>query len=171
MTRGWGMVAAGIATLLLFVAMGPTERTMQDNGPGMVPFELTGGQERADEIMAEWGEDGRDAARQQLWIDFPFLLAYGTFLTLLLAATRDLALERGRPLLSSIGRFAVSFGALAAGFDALENVCLLITLDGGGAAFPVLATIFATIKFALLAAAIVYLLAGLATRLRRSAPT
>lgn len=164
------MIAAGIATVLLFIAMGPAEQTMQDNGSGMVPFELTGGQERSDEIMDEWGEEGQDAARQQLWIDFPFLLAYGTLLTLLLAATRDLALERGWRRLSSIGRFAITFGALSAGFDALENICLLITLDGGGAAFPVLATIFATIKFALLGAAILYLLAGLAMRLRPRDP-
>jgi len=61
----------------------------------------------------------------------------------------------------------VSFGALGAAFDALENTCLLLTLDGAGAAFPLLATIFASVKFGLLGAAIIYLLIGLAMRLRR----
>ncbi len=140
---------------------------MKDTGgPGMVPFELTGGQDRADEILAEWGEDGQGAARESLWIDFGFLLAYGAFLTLALAAVRDLAGERGWRRLAAIGAVAVSFGALAAAFDALENVCLLLTLEGTGAALPLLATIFAACKFILLAAAIAYLLTGLAMRLR-----
>ncbi len=140
---------------------------MKDTGgPGMVPFELTGGQDRADEVLAEWGEKGQDAARESLWIDFGFLLAYGAFLTLALAATRDLARERGWRRLTAIGVVVVSFGALAAGFDALENVCLLLTVDGAGSAFPLLATIFASCKFILLAIAIAYLLTGLAMRLR-----
>ena len=140
---------------------------MQDTGgPGIVPFELTGGQDRADEILAEWGEKGQDAARESLWIDLGFLLAYGTFLTLVLAAVRDLAGARGWRRLASIGAVAVWLGAGVAAFDALENVCLLLTLDGAGAAFPLLATIFAGCKFLLLAAALAYLLAALAMWLR-----
>jgi hypothetical protein len=140
-------------------------------GPGMVPFELTGGQDRADEILAEWGEEGQDAARESLWIDFAFLLAYGAFLTLALAAVRDMARERSWRRLAAIGGVAVSFGAICAVFDALENACLLLTLDGAGAAFPLLATIFAGLKFAFLAGAIAYLIAGLAMRLRDRDPS
>jgi hypothetical protein len=170
-TRRRGLIAVGIATLVLLLAMSPAEGRMQDTGgPGMVPFELTGGQDRADEILSEWGEGGRDAARESLWIDFGFLLAYGAFLTLALAAVRDLARERGWRRLAAIGAVVLSFGALGAAFDALENVCLLLTLAGAGAAFPLLATIFATCKFVLLTAAIAYLLAGLAVRLRGRGP-
>ncbi len=140
---------------------------MKDSGgPGMVPFELTGGQDRADEILAEWGDEGQDAARESLWIDFGFLLAYGAFLTLALASVRDLAGERGWRRLARAGRVVVYCGALVAAFDAFENICLLLTLDGAGTAFPLLATIFATCKFILLALAIAYLLAGLVMRLR-----
>ncbi len=173
MTRRRGLIASGVATLILFLAMSPAEERMTDTGgPGMVPFELTGGQDRADEILSDWGEGGRDAARESLWIDFGFLLAYGTFLTLALAAFRDLARGRGWRRLTAIGRVVACFGALGAAFDALENVCLLLTLDDAGSAFPLLATIFASCKFILLATAIAYLLAGLATWLysRRPAP-
>lgn len=157
--------------MALLLAMSPADERMTDTGgPGIVPFELTGGQDRADEILAEWGNEGQDAARESLWIDFGFLLAYGTFLTLALAATRDLARQRDWRRLAAIGGIVVSFGALAAGFDALENICLLLTIEGSGAAFPLLATIFATCKFILLAAAIVYLLAGLGMRLRSRGP-
>jgi len=165
MTRRRGLIAAGIATVLLFFAMAPAEQRMKDSGgPGMVPFELTGGQERADEILAEWGEEGQDAARESLWIDFGFLLAYGTFLTLALLAARDLAGNRGWRRLAAVGGIVVPLGALVAAFDAVENVCLLLTLDGAGSAFPVLATIFASCKFALLAITIAYLLAVLGMR-------
>ena len=151
--------------MLLLLAMAPADDRMTDaGGPGIVPFELTGGQDRADEILAEWGEEGRDAARESLWIDFGFLIAYGTFLTLALRAVRGMAGGRGWSRLHALGGFAIWLGASAAAFDALENVCLLLTLGGAGAAFPLLATIFATCKFASLALAIAYLLAGLAIR-------
>jgi hypothetical protein len=152
--------------------MSPAEDRMKDSGgPGVLSFELTGGQDRADEILSEWGEEGEDAARESLWIDFGFMLAYGTFLTLALAAVRDIARQRGWRRLATIGGVVVFFGALGAGFDALENVCLLLTLGGAGAAFPLLATIFAACKFVLLAAAIAYLLAGLTMRLLSRVPT
>jgi hypothetical protein len=165
--RGWALAAAGIATLLLLWAMSPMEDRMQANGPGMVPFELSGGQQRADEILAEWGEDGRDAAREQLWIDYGFMLAYGAFLGLAGVAVRDLCRRRGLGRLAAAGGIALWLGPLAAAFDALENVCLLLTVGGHGAPFPSLATIFATCKFALLAGAIAYLLVGLAAVLGR----
>lgn len=170
MTRRGGLIASGIATVVLLLAMSPADERMQDTGgPGIVPFELSGGQDRADEILAEWGEEGQDAARESLWIDFGFLLAYGTFLTLALAAIRDAARRRGWRRLAGIG-VVVYFGALGAAFDALENVCLLLTLDDASAVFPLLATIFAACKFAFLAAAIAYLIAGLAMRLRGRKP-
>jgi hypothetical protein len=172
-TRRRGLIASGIVAVVLLAAMSPADERMQDtSGPGIIAFELTWGEDRADEILAEWGGEGRDAARESLWIDFGFLLAYGAFLTLALAATRDLSRERGWGRMAAIGGVVVSFGALGAAFDALENICLLLTVDGAGAAFPVLASISASCKFVLLAAAIAYLLAGLALRLRgRSAAT
>ena len=160
-----GLLAAGVASLLLLWAMSPMEDRMQANGPGMVTFELSGGQERADEILAEWGDDGRDAPRDQLWIDYAFMLAYGTFLGLAGAGVRDLCRKRGLLRLAAIGAVATWLGPLAASFDALENACLLLTVGGAGVAFPLLATIFAACKFALLAGAIAYLVAGLAALL------
>jgi hypothetical protein len=170
--RWRGLVASGIATAVLFLAMSPAENRMTGTGgPGMVPFELTGGRDRAEEILSEWGEDGQDAAREQLRIDFGFLFAYGTFLSLALAAIHDLARKRGWRRLAAIGGVVVWFGALGAICDALENTCLLLTIEGAGAAFPLLATIFAACKFIFLTAAIAYLLAGLAMRLLNRDPT
>jgi hypothetical protein len=171
-SRRAGLIASAVASVLLLLAMSPAENRMRDaGGPGVIPFEVTGGQEKANEIMAEWGEEGKDAARESLWIDFGFLIAYGTFLTLALRAARDVAVKRGWHRLEAIGAAAIWFGAICAGFDALENVCLLLTLGGAGAAAPLLATVFASLKFLFLAASLAYLLAALAALLlgRRSA--
>jgi hypothetical protein len=170
-TRRRGLIASGIATVLLLLAMSPADQRMKDTGgPGIVPFELAGSQDRADEIMAEWGEEGQDAARESLWIDFGFLVAYGAFLTLAVAAIRDRARGRGWHRLARIGVVAVYFGALVAAFDAFENTCLLLTLEGAGSVFPFLATLFASCKFILLAATIAYLIVGLAMWLRDRGP-
>src|ERR1044072_789268 len=81
MTRKRGLIATGMATVALLLAMAPSEpRVGGPGGAGILTCEVTGGEVRADEILAEWGEEGRDAARESLWIDFAFLLAYGAFL-------------------------------------------------------------------------------------------
>ena len=167
MTCARGLVVSGFATLALLLALAPADQRLQDTGgPGIIPFELTGGETRAEEILDEWGEAGQDAARESLWIDYGFLIAYGTLLTLAIAATRDRARRLGWRRLAGIGRVVLPFGALGAAFDALENTCLLLTLDGAGSAYPLLATVFASIKFALLTVAIAYVAAGLAMLLK-----
>jgi hypothetical protein len=170
-TRRTALIVLAIATLALLTAMQPAEQRMTENGPGMVPFELAGGEERSQEIRSEWGEEGRDAARQQLWIDYPFLLAYGALLVLAAAATRDVARERGWRRLAALGAFTVPAGGVGAACDAVENACLLLTLGGAGSWAPLTATLFAVAKFALLALTIAYIAAGLAMRLvARRAP-
>jgi hypothetical protein len=166
------LIASGIATILLLIAMSPSDGRMKDTGgPGIVPFEVSGSQDHADEIMAEWGDKGQDAARESLYIDFGFLIAYGTFLTLAIASIRDRARERGWRHMAAIGGAIVGFGAIGAGFDALENICLLLTLGEHGSAFPVLATIFASIKFFLIGVAVLYLFVGVPMWVLRRAPT
>jgi hypothetical protein len=167
MTRRRGLIVSGIALVALLLAMAPAEDQMQENGEGIVAFELAGSQDRADEILDEWGDEGQDAAQEQLLIDFAFLIAYGMFLILAVAAVRDRLDRRGRPRLAGVGARIVLFGAIAAACDAAENACLLAVLDGAGSAFPVLAFIFAATKFALLAMVIAYLFAGLALSLRQ----
>lgn len=166
MTRKQGLIVSAIASLVLLAAMAPADQRMQDTGgPGIIPFELTGGEERAQEILDEWGEEGRSAARESLWIDFAYLITYGVFFTLAVAATRDLARKRGWQRLAWVGQRIVLFGALSAGFDALEDICLLLTLNNPDSILPLLATVLASCKFVLIAAVVVYLLIGLAMRL------
>lgn len=173
MTRRSALWALGVVLIVLFVVLGSLYVRMRDaGGPGIVGFEFAGSEHRAAEILADWGEGGRDAARLSLWIDYPYLLVYGALFTLAVAATRDLARRMDWRRLAAVGAIVVFFPAAAAGFDAIEDVGLLLALDGnGGDAAPLLAAICATLKFVLFVIALAYILVGLIQRLRRRAPT
>ena len=168
MTRRRALIASAIATAAIFVVLAVLDLRMMDaGGPGIVGFEVAGTQDRAAQILAEWGRDGIDAAKASLWIDYAYIAAYGTFLVLAAWATRDLALERGWRRMAAWGLAAIPFAAAAAAFDAIEDVGLLLAVnEHGGALAPRLAQVCASLKFALLAVTIAYLLAGLLLRLR-----
>ncbi len=159
-----GVLALVIGGVLLSI----DGRMWDEGGPGIVGFELAASEERAQDILIEWGEDGRDAARLSLWLDFAYLATYGAFWVLATLATRDLASRRGWRRLTRLGPAAVALAVAAPVLDAAENTCLLLVLGGsGGAALPALATVFASGKFAALTFAIGYVVAGLLTRAPR----
>lgn len=162
-TRRRALWVSGVAAAALLAVLAMLDGRMQDaGGPGIVPFELAGSSERAAEILAEWGEKGQDAARLSLWLDFPYLVAWGAFLALAVASVRDRAAERGWARFARAGAVVVGFAIAAAACDAVEDVNLLLTLEGhGGSAAPVIATGFAIAKFALMAIAAIYLASGL----------
>jgi hypothetical protein len=157
------VVTAGLAVFLL--AIDPS--TKADGNPTIVDFEFAGNEGGAAEIVADWGDEGTDAARLSLWVDFVYLLAYGAFLVLAAAATRDLAASRGWRRMAAFGVAAPALAAGGAAFDAIEDVGLLLALDGhGGDLAPGLAAVCASLKFLLTTTVIVYLLIGLVLRLR-----
>jgi hypothetical protein len=168
MSRRRGLWVSGIATAVLFVVLMLLDLRMQDTGgPGIVGFELAGSSERATQIMAEWGQTGQDAARLSLWIDFLFLIAYGAFLSLAILAVRDAARRNGWDSFARYGMAIAVLPIVAAACDAIEDIGLLLVLDGHGASrAPEAATAFALLKFAALAIALAYLLAGLAALAR-----
>ena len=137
-----------LSAVLFFAPLAVEDRLWNEGGPGIFGYEVAFERDEADRILAEWGPDGRDAARLSLWIDFVFLAVYGAFWALAAYPARVWPL-----------------GPVAAGLDALENVTLLLGLDGGGA--PLLAGLFATLKFVALAVVIGYVLIRLARRAPR----
>lgn len=172
MTRKRALIASAVATLVIGAVLAVLDNRMTDaGGPGIVGFEFAGSQDRAAEIRTDWGQDGTDAARASLWIDYAYILAYGTFLVLAASATRDLAQRRGRRRMAALGTAVIFCAFAGAGFDAIEDVGLLLALDGNGGDFaPRLGQVCASLKFGLLAATIAYLLAGLLLRLRDRRP-
>jgi hypothetical protein len=163
------LIAFGIVTVAFDVALIVIDRRLQaTGGPSILGLEFAGSEQRAAEIMAEWGNHGRDLARLSLWIDFGFMLSYGTFFALAALATRDFARERSLRALASIGIATPFFAPAAALFDAAENIAWLLVLGGHGGSFaPPFATACASLKFLFITLAIVYVLWGLAIRLLR----
>ncbi|MBM3667551.1 MAG: hypothetical protein FJW90_08770 [Actinobacteria bacterium] len=168
MTRRRWLIVLGAVAIALAIALLAVDPSRKGEGfPGIVDWEFAASQERAAEILGEWGDEGQDAARLSLWLDFLYIAAFGAFFALAAAATRDLAAARGWRRMAEFGPVAfwcALGGALA---DAIEDVFLLIALGGdGGDLAPRLGTSFAALKFALLTIAIAYILAGLVLRLR-----
>ena len=168
MTRKRWLIALGAVALALAITLLAIDPSTKDEGdPGIVSWEFAWDEERADEIKADWGEEGQDAARLSLRLDFLYLLAYGAFFALASAATRDLAAERGWTRMAAFGPTAIWAAIGGALFDAVEDVFLLISLDGGGGDLaPMLGALFAGGKFLLLAVTQLYILSGLVLRLR-----
>ena len=171
MTLRRGLLISGVATVALFLVLSALDLRMRDaGGPGIVGFEFAWDEQGASEILADWGEEGKDAARLSLWLDFLYLIAYATLGTLAVGGVRELARRRGLRRVASAGAAVIAFPAAAASFDALEDVGLLIALDGaGGDTAPMLAAICASLKFALAAAAILYIVVGLIAARRADA--
>jgi hypothetical protein len=167
-TRRRALIASGAASIAIGIVLVVLDGRMMDaGGPGIIGFELAGSEERAAEILGDWGDDGTDAARASLWIDFAYIVAYATFLVLATWATRDLALARGWRRTMAFGTVVLPLAAIAGAFDAIEDVGLLLAVDRhGGDIAPRLAQVCASLKFALLAVTIGYLVAGLLLRLR-----
>ena len=174
MTRRRALWILGVVTLGLFAVLLALDGRMQDAGHhGIVAFEVAFTSGRADEIIVAWGSKGHDAAQLSLWLDYLYLIAYGLFLWLAVRALGDTFRSRG---MDGWARPAAAISLLpliGAAADAVEDLFLLLVLGGhAGSIGPPLAGSFATLKFACLAIAIVYLLAGLIALAlaRRSAP-
>jgi hypothetical protein len=175
MTRRRWLWILGLVTLGLFAVLAALDGRMQDAGShGIVAFEVAFTSGKAHEIIVAWGSKGHDAAQLSLWIDFLYLISYGLFLWLAIRALGDAFRHRG---MDGWARPAAAISLLpliGAAADAVEDIFLLLVLGGHtGSIGPPLAGSFATLKFACLAVAIVYLLAGLVALAlsRRSAST
>jgi hypothetical protein len=163
MTRRRWLWVLGIATLVLFAILAVIDRQMTDTGgPGIVGFELARTSGRAAEILGQWGSSGRDAARASLWLDFVYLITYAAFFALAIRALSDSLARRGVDGFARFGKRIWALPIVAAACDAVEDVFLLLVLGGhGGDSGPAIATAFASVKFACIGIAIVYLLIGL----------
>ena len=102
--------------------------------------------------MRAWGTEGQRAARLSLWLDFGYMLSYGSLTAALLDRARR---QRGHPAVLP----ALAAGAVAG--DAVEGLSLLNVLDGRHVvASARRARTAALAKFAMLAASLGYLAAG-----------
>lgn len=159
-----------IGSLVFLVLMqGPVEE-MSDRDVGVIEFELARTSEKASEYYALLGDAGRDEAQKQLYLDFPYLVLYGLFYAGACVLVAARAAERGMVRLAGWGRPAAVAGLVGAACDAVENIALLRVLDGHtDQPWPGIAFTFATAKFVLIAAAVIYAIVGFLLTLRRPA--
>ena len=165
-----GLIVLGLLVLTLAVGALALPAIDDMGDVGIIEFELARTSEQASEYYGELGESGRDAARESLYLDYPYLVLYALFYA---ARVR----RRGRP-----GRGArhgpawrgwgrpLAWGAfVAAACDAIENLALLRVLDGHtDQPWPGIAFTFASVKFLLITAATIYIVVGFLLTLRAS---
>lgn len=162
LTRKQLLVTLAAATVVLWVVLVVIDQRLRaTGGPSIIGLELAGSEARAAEILAEWGDHGRDLARASLWIDFGFMLGYGAFFALAALTLRDFARRQRLRSLAALGAAAAWCAGGAVLFDAVEDVVWLLVLDGRGGSFgPRFATACAIAKFALITLAIAYAVWG-----------
>ncbi|MGH2878382.1 MAG: hypothetical protein ACRDK4_02080 [Solirubrobacteraceae bacterium] len=165
--RTHALILLGIATVAFTVILEMIDPSRVSRGPTILDFEFAGGRARAAQIVAEWGPKGRSAAHLSLALDYGYMLSYGPLFALAGLTVRDTARTRDWRRLAAVGAAIPFFALLAAGFDASENVALLLTLAGQGGSFaPPFAAVCSAIKWTLITIAIVYAACGLVLWLR-----
>lgn len=152
---------AGMSAVLL-----PVNGRLKAAGYDIVEYELAFTAEHADEMLRAWGEANQNLMRDSLFLDFPFLLAYGV-------AFSGLTLLVGRALggrLGHLGLVLTLAGLIAALCDAVENLILFTTLGlvSVSPLQPLAAGLCASIKFFLWGVVFVYCLGGGAVWLLRT---
>lgn len=153
---GWIILVLGVGALQL-----PALGRMASHGVDIVQFELMRTSAEAVRLSTALGADGLAAARQQLYIDFAYLVLYGIALSGGCALLAARAARRGHPGIAAAGEAFAVLAVIAAACDAAENIALLaVTFGQTAQPWPGIASAFAATKFLLLALTFVYLLIG-----------
>jgi hypothetical protein len=154
---GWVIVVLGAGALQL-----PALGRMAMHEIDIVEFELMYTSNEAVRQTLMLGADGLAAARQQLFLDYGYLVLYGITLW---KACHLLGARATRLGPDSVARLAPVFawvGVATAICDAVENVgLLLVTYGHVEQPWPALASGYATAKYVLLGVTLVFLLVGL----------
>ncbi len=170
--RGLQVLGLFILSLGLGAIALPSFGRMDTHGVSIIDLEMMRTSAKAAETVAQLGPEGVDAAQMAVYLDFPYLIVYALLLSAACVVVAARADKRGRSSLAGAGRALAWAAVVAAAFDAVEDVALLIVLDGNvDQPWPGIAFGFASMKFALLAVVIVYLVVGFALAAGKSDKT
>jgi hypothetical protein len=146
-------------TLLLFALFRPLHAPLENAAApaGIINYELARTEQRAAEMLASWSPEEQLRAAFGLGLDYLFMVSYAAAIGL--ACAQIASSGRGWP--ARLGKQLAWALVAAALLDAVENVALWQQLlNGADGTSALLAWLCATIKFALLAAGLLYVLAG-----------
>lgn len=167
------LAATGIIAALLLAVMVWLDQPLRTAAAphGIVSFEIAGTSDAITRILESWGPEGRRRAAVSLRLDYVFLMAYATALSLLCGIVAQ-GWAASRPRLRQAGMLLAACQWLAAMLDAAENLLLQCILAGAlGAHLPLAARWCALVKFTLIACGWLYILvAGGIRVIRHFAP-
>jgi hypothetical protein len=129
---------------------------------GIVSLQFAHTPDRSQEIIGSWDKSARDSAQSGLLLDFLFPVCYSTALTIACFWAVALFRERGYRKTGWLAAVVAWAQWPAAVFDYIENVALWVQVRGTMAdPWPGIAFVCASMKFFLVAAALVVLIAAL----------
>jgi hypothetical protein len=158
------LVVSMVPTYLLMLVQAAFNRPLRNSAArgGIVSLQMAGTVGRARAVIDSWDDQARSSAKRGLWLDYLYLLSYAATLALAcIWAARQFAgisswLERAGGILAGLM-------LLAAAFDALENLALLIELYWAPrAVWSALSFLCASGKFLLVILGLFYAFAGIA---------
>lgn len=155
---------SAILTIIIFILMRPVEAALKDASPyGVMELEFAWTVDKMNSILTTWEKANSSLISQEIFvtlIDYGFLLTYSTFLACLtLLISRKLLSDQAQ----LVGFYVTLIPFIAAFFDALENLNLIIMLSSPfnfPSFSPFLASLFALLKFSLLILTICFWLLG-----------
>ncbi len=74
LSRKQWLIVLGTLMVAFWIALGAIERSLPEGTPGVIQYEFVGSEDRAAEMLAEWGDAGQDDIRLSLWVDYGFML-------------------------------------------------------------------------------------------------
>ena len=157
-TRRCWFLALLAYTVLIAIVMSSTGRPLNTaQAPnGIVSFEFAGNLKTAQDMLDSWDAQAQVRAGFVQGLDFLFLLVYSTTIGLACLIAAGALRRLGWPL-AGLGSWLAWGLWLAAAFDFIENVALVLLLFGSmHPAWPPLAAYCASAKFALLFLGLVY---------------
>ncbi|HUQ00743.1 MAG TPA: hypothetical protein VM093_09825 [Aeromicrobium sp.] len=153
---GWLVIVLGAGALQL-----PALGRMAMHHVDILQFELMYTSNEAVRQTLMLGADGLAAARQQLFIDFGYLVLYGITLWKACHLLGARAARLGPALVARLAPIFAWFAVATAICDAVENLgLLLVTYGHVEQPWPGLASGYATAKYVFLALTLAFLLLG-----------
>jgi len=122
---------------------------------GIVSFELAKDLNRSTEIIRSWNAVATRSANLSMAFDFLFLIVYGMFIGLMVHKLNRIWIKSGFHM---VGIVLIYLVFLASFFDIIENIALLLLLNGNLIQiWSSTAYYFAMLKFIILAIALVFI--------------
>jgi hypothetical protein len=161
--RALVFVASLVFGFVLWYALRTLDAALANpKSSGIVSLQLAYTAERSQEIIGSWDKTARDSAQSGLLLDFLFPVCYSTALTIACFWAVALFRERGYRKTGWLAAVVAWAQWPAAVFDYMENVALWVELHGTIAdPWPRIAFVCASLKFFLVATALVILIAAL----------